>query len=196
MELARLFNQPFGEGTLEEVLSQLIKADVSKEQRVTHHNTGQKALVAAAEQLQPYATEQGGVVHYQRNLGQVSPAVFYSTVALDLLWIERYIGKIDRLKAYVKGDESSQQLFLTLRLSNRVIVQYGLNSLADLKPTFSFDFSSRGYNLEFDDQIQAPLLLNGTVVQISNLTDVLETEDLVELKRVWELLVLSIEGGN
>ena len=163
--------------------------------KITHQNSGEQALTAAGREVASYL-KNGGVVHYQRDLAEVSTEQFYQTVLIDLLWLERVFGKIIRLKKYNRGSTKSKQLFLTIRLENKIIVQYGLNSLAGLAPTFSFDFSSKGFNLDFDDQIQAPIRLNSTVqVDVRHQSEINETE-FQNLKRIWELLDFELKGDD
>lgn len=173
-------------------LNQIIDKTKLTAGKLNHSNSGEVALKAAAVEIEDYV-ENGGVIHYQRNLNQVTDLEFFQSVLIDLVWIERYFGKIERLKQYRRLSNESKQLFLTIRLKNKLIVQYGLNSLQGLEPTFSFDFSSKGYNLDFDDQVQAPIRLN-TKVQKKDTFETMLTDK--ELNSVWEFLSVDIKGGN
>ena len=182
-------------GSLELLVSRLIANESVSPGAVIHQSGGEQALIASAQQIKPYL-RMGGVVHYQRNLPRVSESRYTSTIALDLLWIQTYFGDIVRLKSYTRGQASSRQLFITLRLANQVIVQYTLNSLGNLKESFSFDFSSKGYNLEFDDQVQSPLTLNLELIQDREFVTELSETDINQLKQVIDQLDSSLKGGN
>ena len=196
MALKQLFKESsFKEGSIGLLVKEIIDDKSTSLKTISHENTGEVALIAASKEVAPYL-EKGGVVHYQRNVGKLSEVSFYNVVLTDLLFIERSFGQIIRLKSYTRQSDASKQIFLTIRLENQVIVQYGLNSLSELVPSFSFDFSSRGYNLDFDDQIQAPIRLNSVVLTDEEFTTGLTEKDQEILKRVWHLFESSVEGGN
>jgi hypothetical protein len=77
-----------------------------------------------------------------------------------------------------------------------MIVQYVLNSLKGLRASFKFDFSKRGFNLDYDNQIQASIKLNSTVLLPEEFETTLTAENLLELKNIYQLLSDSMKGGK
>ncbi|MDR2277349.1 MAG: hypothetical protein LBE23_05780 [Vagococcus sp.] len=195
MDLQALFNDSFVQGTIESSIKQIIYENKSETCIVTHQNSGEDALKAAEKQIENHKNE-GGVIHYERQLDKMTEPCFYSSVLVDLYFITQYFGKIQRLKVYSKKTEDSQQVFITIRLQNRMIVQYVLNSLKGLRASFKFDFSKRGFNLDYDNQIQASIKLNSKVLLPEEFETTLTAENLLELKNIYQLLSESMKGGK
>lgn len=183
--------QQVAKGSLEAFIQQINQPVTAC--TVTHHLGGQKALEAAKVQVGSFLAK-GGVVHYQRTCGLLSQLDLLSVLALDLLWLQETFGEIKRMTLQKRGT-ISQQVFITLRLANRVIVQYGLNSLDGLKASFSFDFSSRGYNLAYDDEQQAPLVLNLQQLKTQMFTTDLTESAIEKLQVICADLSQSMKGG-
>lgn len=195
MDLQALFNDSFVQGTIESLIKQVIYENKSETCLVTHKNSGEKALKAAEKQIENHKNE-GGVIHYERQLDKVTDPCFYSSVLVDLFFINQYFGRIQRLKMYSKKTENSKQIFITIRLQNRMIVQYVLNSLKGLRPSFKFDFSKSGFNLDFDNHIQAPIKLNSEVLLSEAFETTITTENFLGIKKIYQLLSDSMKGGN
>lgn len=142
----------------------------------------------------------GGVMHVERSFAKGTVDSQVKQVLLDLLYIEIYIGSIKRM--YVRHremvDGALGQLFISIRLENNIIIHYGM--VKSLNASLRLDFSSSGYNIEYDSGINEPVLLNGSNYKEEDkwLQLNLTKDQKEQLQHLIELFQasLSVEGGQ
>lgn len=191
MKLSTVFNQKNGSTNgLEEFISQIFTKEAATISSFDVSLEGTVALKTFVETVQN-RPHQGGVFHYQRILNSSSQQAFFATVIWDLYQLESMFGSIKRINGLYKisSQGESAQLFVTLRLNNQVIVQYGLSAQPAGGQQLKLDFSSRGFNLDYDSRLRVPILLNGQKIQSIQPQRTTVTETLKEsISRISNLL--------
>jgi hypothetical protein len=133
--------------------SMLTKSDDNKQnKKIVIHNTGEGSLISLTNQYK--SKMEKGILHFQRSYSPNSIADFFKTAVIDIWWIQKYFGKICHMNSIYRINEEdvSYQLFIVIRLSNKMIIEYGLVSQPTRKQEFlQLDLGLKGITATYDE---------------------------------------------
>lgn len=175
MSIENLIQDTSSKNDLQEFIKRIVMKEEVSERDLLLHNSEENSVIALAKQYE--GKLERGVLHFQRSFLADNFLDFFSTAIIDLCWIEKYFAEISRMHCLYRWDEENSfyQIFLTMRLSSNLIVDYGLLSHPEKKEeVLKLDLGLKGVTAIYDGEENRSL--NAVMKQSEKICKIEQTE--------------------